>query len=124
MNEPVFASGHIKSYVLRTGHFTDSQKRSYNLLAEKYLIPFQDSPENPCIFFKNNNPVFLEIGFGMGTATAEIAAENPGKNYLGIEVHKPGIGRLLGLIEKYSLSNIRIIEYDASLVVTKMLAAT
>jgi tRNA (guanine-N7-)-methyltransferase len=63
--------------------------------------------------FGNHNPVIAEIGFGMGLATAIIAAENPHKNYIGIEVHRPGIGRLLWEIEQRSLSNIRIIEHDA-----------
>ena len=71
--------------------------------------------------FGNNNPVTVEIGFGMGLATAIIAEENPAKNYVGIEVHRPGIGRLLWEIEQRSLANIRIIEQDAALVFEKMI---
>jgi tRNA (guanine-N7-)-methyltransferase len=71
--------------------------------------------------FGNGAPVIAEIGFGMGTATAIIAADNPEKNYLGIEVHRPGIGRLLWEIEQRSLSNIRIIEHDAVEVFEKMI---
>lgn len=63
--------------------------------------------------FGNDNPVTVEIGFGMGAATAIIAKEHPENNYIGIEVHKPGIGRLMGLIEEKHLNNIRIIEHDA-----------
>jgi tRNA (guanine-N7-)-methyltransferase len=83
------------------------------------MVPFaQEAPDEgtwldfPAIF-GNNNPVIIEIGFGMGTATAKIARANPEKNYLGIEVFKPGIGRLLWEIEQARLSNIRIIEHDA-----------
>ena len=63
--------------------------------------------------FKNDNPVVVEIGFGMGKATAIIAENNPEINYVGIEVHKPGIGKLLGEIKKRDLKNLRIIEGDA-----------
>ena len=112
----------IKSYVLRAGRFTDAQKRVYNLYSEKYLIPFEEKLSYPNVFFNNKNPVILEIGFGMGLATAIIAENNPGKNYLGIEVFRPGIGRLLWEINKRSLANIRIIEHDAVEVVEKMIA--
>jgi tRNA (guanine-N7-)-methyltransferase len=71
--------------------------------------------------FGNKNPVIAEIGFGMGTATAIIAAARPTNNYLGIEVHRPGIGRLLWEIEQRSLSNIRIIEHDAVRVFNEMI---
>jgi tRNA (guanine-N7-)-methyltransferase len=68
---------------------------------------------NFATIFGNDNPVIVEIGFGMGEATAIIAEANPEKNFLGIEVHKAGIGRLLWEIEQRSLSNIRIVEHDA-----------
>jgi len=71
--------------------------------------------------FGNGAPVIAEIGFGMGAATAIIAGENPANNYLGIEVHRPGIGRLLWEIERRSLSNIRIVEHDAVEVFEKMI---
>ena len=85
----------LKSYVKRTGRFTSAQKKSYDLLSANFLIPF--SPENIDFteIFGNTNGVTVEIGFGSGFATALIAEQNPDKNYLGIEVHRPGIGRLL-----------------------------
>jgi len=110
----------LKSYVKRTGHFTDSQKKAYESLSQLYLIPFKEEHIDFSRCFKNKN-VTLEIGFGSGAATAEIAEANPGKNYLGIEVHRPGIGRLLWEIENRSLSNIKIIEYDASAAAEKMI---
>jgi len=122
MAETEPANRHIKSYVLRTGHFSDSQKRAYNELSGKFVIPFQDSPADLKELFGNGWPVTLEIGFGMGKATAQIADANRERNYLGVEVHRPGIGRLLWEIEQRSLSNIRIIEYDAAEVLEKMLA--
>jgi tRNA (guanine-N7-)-methyltransferase len=103
----------IKSYVRRAGRMSDAQKRSYETLAPRYLIPFGPLPLDYERVFGNKNPLIVEIGFGMGIATAEIAAANPEKNYLGIEVHKPGIGRLLWEIERRGAGNIRIIEHDA-----------
>ncbi|MCL2805630.1 MAG: tRNA (guanosine(46)-N7)-methyltransferase TrmB [Treponema sp.] len=111
----------IKSYVKRQGRFTDAQKKSYETLADKFIIPFSQNYINFEQIFANNASVTAEIGFGSGFATAEIAQVNSGKNYLGIEVHKPGIGRLLWEIENRSLSNIRIIEYDAAEVFKKMI---
>jgi tRNA (guanine-N7-)-methyltransferase len=110
----------LKSYVIRNGRFTDAQKKAYDSLAEKFVLPFCEEKLDFSKIFSSGG-VTLEIGFGMGIATAEIAQENPNKNYLGIEVHRPGIGRLLWEIEKRELSNIRIIEYDAVSVAEKMI---
>jgi tRNA (guanine-N7-)-methyltransferase len=118
---PQCASRPIKSYVLRTGRATSAQRRSYDSLAEKFIIPFSSASVDFVNIFGNNNPVTVEIGFGMGTATAIIAGGNPDKNYVGLEVHRPGIGRLLWEIEKRSLSNIRIIERDAVEVFERMI---
>jgi tRNA (guanine-N7-)-methyltransferase len=111
----------IKSYVLRGGRFTNAQRRSYNLLSEKFIISYESKTLDLTGVFRNINPVIAEIGFGMGAATALIAGENPGKNYIGLEIHKPGIGRLLWEIERRSLSNIRIIEHDAAEVFQDMI---
>jgi len=78
------------------------------------LIPYEPKTLDFAGIFGNNNPVIVEIGFGMGRATAVIAGENPDKNYIGLEIHKPGIGRLLWEIEQRPLSNVRIIEHDAT----------
>jgi tRNA (guanine-N7-)-methyltransferase len=102
-----------RSFVLRQGRFTDAQKKAYETLAESFLIPFERKEIEFEKTFGNSNSVTLEIGFGMGIATAVIAGANPDKNYLCVEVHRPGIGRLLWEIEKRGLSNIRIIEHDA-----------
>jgi tRNA (guanine-N7-)-methyltransferase len=92
-----------------------AQKRSYRELSPRFSVPFDaDSPvlDYPALF-GNANPVTVEIGFGMGISTAEIAQANRGQNYLGLEVYPPGIGRLLWEIGKRGLTNIRIIEHDA-----------
>jgi tRNA (guanine-N7-)-methyltransferase len=113
----------IKSFVIRGGRGTTAQRRSYGSLAGKFILPFEgghaDGTINFAKIFNNDNPVIVEIGFGMGLATAIIAGENPHKNYIGIEVHRPGIGRLLWEIEQRSLFNLRIIEHDAVEVLQK-----
>jgi len=111
----------IKSYVIRSGRMSVAQKRSYDTLFHRYSIPFEKKIIKYENYFKNSNSITIEIGFGMGIATAQIAEDNPDKNYLGIEVHKPGIGRLLWEIENRKLENIYIIEHDAVEVLEDMI---
>jgi len=113
----------IKSYVKRLGHYTAAQKKAYEELSGAYLIRFSGETLDYEKIFGNKNGVTLEIGFGSGLATAAIARENPDKNYLGVEVHRPGIGRLLREIRGLSILNIRIIECDAALVLERMIPA-
>ena len=103
----------IKTFVLRASRMTDAQKRDYETLSAKWCIPFEKKNLNFADIFGNSNPVVVEIGFGMGTATAIIAEQNPNINYLGLEVHTPGVGRLLGNIRDNNLQNLYIIEHDA-----------
>jgi len=112
-----------KSYVLRAGRFTAAQRRAYDSLAGTFIVPYGEAHVDFEKIFANAGPVTVEIGFGMGISTAAIAEANLGNNYLGIEVHRPGIGRLLWEIEKRSLSNIRIIEHDAAEVMERMIPA-
>ena len=107
MNQP------IRTFVLRKGKMSTAQKRSYNELYAIHCINKNRDILDTALLFGNNNPLIIEIGFGMGRATAEIADKNPDKNYLGIEVHKAGIGRLLWEIDKRELKNIKIAEDDA-----------
>ena len=109
----------IKSFVLRSGRMSPAQKRSYETLFPHYAIKGDEKGSiDYASLFGNGGPLHIEIGFGMGSATAGIALKNPGNNYLGIEVHKPGIGRLLWDIEKMAIKNIRIIEGDAAEILT------
>ncbi len=121
-DEPYFRR-EIKTYVLRIGRMTDAQERAYKELSAKWCIQFN---ENEKLDFKkiygNDNPVVIEIGFGMGDATWQIAKDNPDVNYLGIEVHRPGVGKLLNHIEAEGLTNLRIIEFDALEVLDKMVS--
>ena len=103
----------VKTYVMRSGRMTAAQERSYNELAPAWCIPFENKKLNFIDVFGNTNPIIVEIGFGMGDATVKIAQENPDINYLGIEVHKPGVGKVLNEIKKRELKNLYVIEYDA-----------
>jgi tRNA (guanine-N7-)-methyltransferase len=97
-----------------------AQIRSYEDQKEEAVIPYAPAPADFGRYFGNDGPVTVEIGFGMGFATAEIAAQNPENNYLGIEVFRAGVGKLLWEIEKRNLENIRIIEHDAVEVLENM----
>lgn len=111
----------IRSYVLRAGRMSEAQKKAYEALHERFCIPYQNKNiEFEEIFATKRAPV-IEIGFGMGQASALIARENPQIPYLGLEVHKPGVGRLLWEIENKNLKNIRIIEHDAVEVLEHMI---
>ena len=118
--ETVSCGRGIRSFVIRAGRMSCAQKRSYETLFPLYALDAAEAgPVESGELFGNNGETVIEIGFGMGTATAVIAEQNPGINYLGIEVHRPGIGRLLWEIEKRCLKNIRIIEGDAALILEK-----
>jgi len=114
------AKNHIKSFVLRSGRMSKAQEKSYKT-GTTFLIPFSDTAVDFSQCFGNDNPVTVEIGFGMGGTTADIAEANPEKNYLGIEVFRAGVGKLLWEIERRSLANIRIIEHDAVEVIAAMI---
>lgn len=111
----------IHTYVLRAGRMTEAQKRDYAIHSARWCLPFEVQKLNFTDVFENTAPVTIEVGFGMGKATAIIASENPDKNYIGIEVHRAGVGRLLGEIEKRGLKNLRIIEHDAIEVLETMI---
>ena len=117
----------IRSFVKRQGRMSLAQKRCYETLFPLYASAgYAGGDESDVIgsakLFGNTNPLTVEIGFGMGRATACIAKDNPHNNYLGIEVHRPGIGRLLWEIDKSELKNIRIIEGDAEEVIKRRIA--
>lgn len=103
----------IRTFVMRSGHFTASERKFYEELHDEFCIPYEKNPLDYAKVFGNTNPVVIEIGFGMGKATAIIAENNPDINYIGMEVHKPGVGKLLGEIKERGLKNLRIIEHDA-----------
>jgi len=115
---------HIRSFVIRAVRMSPAQRRDYDELHDLYCVPFEESPADlRRLFDAPEARLFVEIGFGMGDATAEMAGAMPETNFLGIEVHKPGVGKLLGAIRRQGLRNVRIVQEDAMLVVEKMLHA-
>jgi tRNA (guanine-N7-)-methyltransferase len=110
----------IKSFVLRSGRMSNAQKRAYTANGNRFLIPFSEKTPDWKQIFGNENTLTVEIGFGMGQATAQMAHNEPNVNFIGIEVFKAGIGKLLWEIGRLRLENIRIIEHDAVEVITKM----
>lgn len=112
----------IRSYVLRQGRVSNAQARAYRELLPRYGIPFSDQPLDLDAGFGRAAPKILEIGFGMGETTAAIAAAHPENDYLGIEVHTPGVGSLLKQIAEQGLTNLRLIQHDAVDVLRVMIA--
>lgn len=111
----------IRSFVLRQGRVSNAQRRAHETLLPLYGIPFADELLDLDKVFGRSAPKFLEIGFGMGETTAAIAQAHPQNDYLAIDVHTPGVGSLLKLIEESGLSNLRIIQHDAVEVLQRML---
>ena len=103
----------IKSYVLRQGRLTRGQQQALERLWGVYGVDYSEEPLDFDTLYERAAPLILEIGFGNGESLLQQAASNPDNNYLGIEVHRPGVGRLLGLAEKAGISNLRVINHDA-----------
>jgi len=112
----------IRSYVLRQGRFSRGQQRAYMELLPRFGVPYARSELDFDAPFGRRAPVVAEVGSGMGETTAAIAEANPGVNYLAIEVHSPGIGSLLKLVEEMALTNIRVVQHDAAEVFRDMIA--
>jgi tRNA (guanine-N7-)-methyltransferase len=124
MTEPVATAAHrgIKSYVLRAGRMGTGQQRALDELAPRYVLAFDPEPLDAARVFGRRAPLVVEIGFGMGQATAAIAQAHPDTDFLGIEVHAPGVGALLQRIDELQLTNLRIVQHDAVEVLTTMIA--
>ncbi|MFM1940377.1 MAG: hypothetical protein RLY32_2119 [Pseudomonadota bacterium] len=137
------ASGtHIRSFVIRAGRMGSGQSKALETLAPRYLIPFEvpaekghiapsaqaSTPEEDKLASYwptkyHDAPLIIEIGFGMGDALAAIASQDHSKRYLGIDVHPPGVGSMLQLIERHDLDHVRLIQHDAVEVLSQMVAA-
>jgi tRNA (guanine-N7-)-methyltransferase len=111
----------LKSFVRRAGRTTGGQARAFAELGPLFLLPYRAEPLDLEAAFGRAAPTVLEIGFGMGEATAHIAALKPETNFLCCEVHEPGVGALLKRIGEQQLSNIRICAHDAVDVLDHML---
>ncbi len=123
-NKPLFydpSQRRIRSFVTRAGRLSNAQEQAIQKFGPQYMLPFKKELLDFKKSFENDAETILEIGFGMGDTTALIAKNIPDKNFLGIEVHTPGVGNLLKLIDEYPLQNVRIIQYDAVEVIEHMI---
>jgi tRNA (guanine-N7-)-methyltransferase len=111
----------IRSFVRRTGRTTLGQAKAFEDVGPLFLLPYSAASINFSAVFQRSAPTVLEIGFGMGEATAHIAAQMPETNFLCCEVHTPGVGALLKRIAEQGLENIRILQHDAVEVIDHML---
>lgn len=112
----------IRSYVLRQGRISNAQHRAHVELLPVYGVPFSPALLDLERLFGRAAPKILEIGFGMGETTAAIAQQHPENDYLGIEVHTPGVGSLLARIAELRLANVRVIQHDAVEALQTMIA--
>jgi len=111
----------IRSFVRREGRMTAGQASAYETMMPDYGIDYQPQPLDLAAVFGNDNPVTIEIGFGMGASLAEQAAAYPEVNFLGIEVHRPGVGSLLARMREGGQTNIRVMSHDAVEVLEHMI---
>ncbi|MCL2876652.1 MAG: tRNA (guanosine(46)-N7)-methyltransferase TrmB [Betaproteobacteria bacterium] len=115
------SSRSIRSFVLRQGRMSPAQQRYLDDMMPKIGIPYRPELIDLAVEFGRTAPKILEIGFGMGETTAKIAATHPETDYLGIEVHNPGVGALCKLIAEGNIANLRIIRHDAVEVLRDMI---
>jgi tRNA (guanine-N7-)-methyltransferase len=111
----------IRSYVLRQGRTTPAQQRALDELLTTHGIAYRQELLQPQAVFGRSAPLVLEIGSGMGEPTALIAAEQPGTDFIAVEVHGPGVGSLLRRIDERGLKNLRVIRHDAVEVLEHMI---
>jgi tRNA (guanine-N7-)-methyltransferase len=111
----------IKSYVLRAGRMGSGQVRAFDQFGPQFLVPYRPERLDVQAAFGRRAPLILEIGFGMGDATAKIAQGRPNDNFLCCEVHEPGVGALLKRCGEEAIGNIRIVRHDAVEVMNNML---
>jgi tRNA (guanine-N7-)-methyltransferase len=112
----------IRSFVLRAGRMGPGQTRALAELGPRFVLPFVNERVDFVAVFGRSAPHVLEIGFGMGDATATIAQALPGTDFIGVEVHTPGVGALLKRIGDLQLTNLRLIQHDAVEVLDRMIA--
>lgn len=118
MRDPLPA---IRSFVVRPGRMGPGQARALHELGPRFVLDATSSRLDMTAAFGRSAPVVVEIGFGMGAATAAIASARPELNFLGIEVHPPGVGALLRSIGEHGIDNIRVVAHDAVEVLRHMI---
>lgn len=103
----------IRSFVLRQGRATDSQKRAFELHWPVYGVDYTGKPVDPAALFPRAGELVAEIGFGNGEQLLYAAEHEPQRNFIGIEVHSPGVGRALNGIAQAGFGNVRVYRHDA-----------
>jgi tRNA (guanine-N7-)-methyltransferase len=103
----------IRSYVLRQGRMTRNQQRAYHELVKIHSIPFEGKPVHWAAYFGREAPLVCEIGFGMGRSLVQMAQHHPEMDFIGIEVHGPGVGSCLHALREAAVTNLKIIQHDA-----------
>ena len=103
----------LRSYVLRAARMSKLQRRAYDKLLPRYSIPYAVGEVDFSTVFPEAEGFVVEIGFGMGEATVRLAEENPTTGFVGIEVHRPGVGKVVSEIEARGLGNLRVVNHDA-----------
>ena len=103
----------VRSYVLRGGRMGSGQEKALRELGPRFVLPFEPASADWDTVFGRHAPRVLEVGFGMGQATARIAAARPDTDFIGVEVHEAGVGSLLKLLGDGGLGNVRIVRHDA-----------
>ena len=111
----------IRSFVMRAGRTTEGQAKALSELGPRFVLPYAAQPLDFPGVFGRTAPVVFEIGFGMGDATAKIAEALPDTDFIGCEVHEPGVGSLLKQIGERGLNNLRIVQHDAVEVLEHMI---
>lgn len=112
---------HIRSFVLRQGRLSRRQKLALEQVWPSLGIDYRTTPVNPDSLFARPQPVTLEIGFGMGSSLIKLAQQHPEQNFIGIEVHSPGVGACLADARDAGIKNLRIIHHDAQEVLQHMI---
>jgi tRNA (guanine-N7-)-methyltransferase len=111
----------VRSYVLRQGRMSAAQQRALDTLLPRYGLPFEHATIDFDRVFGRSAPRVLEIGCGMGETTARIALAAPQVDFIAVEVHAPGVGSLLRLIDEHALANVRVVRHDAVEVLAEMI---
>jgi len=115
----------IRSFVLRQGRLTPGQQRAIDAYSSQWLLSSEHTEKlNFPALFSNNNPAIMEIGFGDGQCLLQMAQAMPEKNFIGVEVHRPGVGRLLQGIAEKQLTNVRVMNADAVEVLVHQITET
>lgn len=112
--QPEFKKKSIRSFVIRGGRMTEGQKNAFDRWWPKYGVSLFDGPIIPEVLFERSAPLVLEIGFGMGDSLVDMAIADPDSDFIGIEVHPPGVGRLINRAGTEGVENLRCYMADAN----------